>query len=346
MIDTFDSKSRIHDKTIIGPAAWTVASIGGKREVTLALTQPQIAAIAAILEKNRHLPLEQFTKENCFSAELRPFLERVRHEIMDGTGVVVVSGVTRETFPEHEFERIFWLFGIHFGTPAVQSRAKDRIGHVRHEVDNPKNRGYMSTRELGFHSDAFEILGLMCVEGASAGGETQIVSGLSIHNELLKTQPHVLPALYAGYPYATAESADTETPVTSYTVPVFSSVGETMSTMCIGAYMRAAARKLDVPFPEELNEALAAFYAMCSRKDLMLEFMLEPGEMLFLNNFTTLHSRTEFSNSAERQRHLLRLWLNVENGRPVVPALLARGADYERMCLHPQRDAALSGVMK
>ena len=52
--------------------------------------------------------------------------------------------------------------------------------------------------------------------------------------------------------------------------------------------------------------------------------MLEPGEIIFCNNFSVLHARTEFRNSAEKTRLLARLWLNTPGGRPVVPELLER----------------------
>jgi hypothetical protein len=36
---------------------------------------------------------------------------------------------------------------------------------------------------------------------------------------------------------------------------------------------------------------------------------LKPGDMLFWNNLALLHSRSGFTDSPERRRHLLRLWL-------------------------------------
>ncbi|MDA3136844.1 TauD/TfdA family dioxygenase [Pseudomonas syringae] len=226
----------------------------------------------------------------------------------------------------------------YLGRPVVQSTQGDRIGHVRHEATNPKNRGYQSNRELGFHSDAFEIIGLMCLSGAASGGTSQIVSGLAVHNQLLSENPALLSELYNGYPYATAERAQSCQPVTNYRIPVFSKVGSTLSSMCVGNYMRAAASTLNQPFPEKLDKALKAFYQICNRKAFQLEFMLEPGEILFLNNFITLHSRTEFQDSTTQKRHLLRLWLDVPNGRPVIPELKARGIDYENLYLETSKN--------
>jgi len=59
--------------------------------------------------------------------------------------------------------------------------------------------------------------------------------------------------------------------------------------------------------------------------------MLEPGEMVLWHNFTNLHSRTEFENDATHRRLLLRLWLDVPEGRPVAPVFHARADTYKRV---------------
>ena len=43
--------------------------------------------------------------------------------------------------------------------------------------------------------------------------------------------------------------------------------------------------------------------------------------MLFLNNWVTLHRRSEFQDDEdpELRRHLLRIWLSVPNSRPLHP---------------------------
>lgn len=40
-----------------------------------------------------------------------------------------------------------------------------------------------------------------------------------------------------------------------------------------------------------------------------LSMKLKPGDMLFWNNLALLHSRAGFTDSPDRRRHLLRLWL-------------------------------------
>ena len=52
---------------------------------------------------------------------------------------------------------------------------------------------------------------------------------------------------------------------------------------------------------------------------------MEPGEGIFFNNCTMLHTRTAFEDHPDpaRKRHLLRLWLMLDGRRPLVPAVHA-----------------------
>jgi hypothetical protein len=82
-------------------------------------------------------------------------------------------------------------------------------------------------------------------------------------------------------------------------------------------------------------EALDYFDMIAERDDIGVEFMLEPGEMLLWHNFQMLHARQAYQDSPRHARHLLRLWLNVENDRPIVDEILERAKIYER--IHRER---------
>lgn len=312
------------------PSAWSGRELGGVDAIRYRLNESEIDAFESIVIRTRANAPQLATREDFDHPALNGLYAELRSRIMDGRGAVVIGGLSPARFTAEEFERIFWGIGTHLGVAAVQSTAGDRIGHVRVE-DNPKNRGYLSSRELGFHSDAFELMGLMCVQQAASGGLTRLASGLAVHNAMLEERPDLLPSLYEGYYYATAEAAGAQRPVTPYKIPVFSSVGGKLSCMCLKAYMSAAAKRLDTELPPDLDEALRLFLAIAERDDIKLEFMLHSGEILLCNNFTIVHARTPFENSETLKRHMLRLWLKVPNGRPVVRPLLERGVEYERI---------------
>jgi hypothetical protein len=161
---------------------------------------------------------------------------------------------------------------------------------------------------------------------AESGGLTRLASSLAIHNAILKDRPDLLRALYRGFHYATeaANEVISRTPV-----PVFSCRQGQVSCMYLGALIRKAAELINTPLPADLDEAMELFETTAEK--LSVEFMLEPGEMLVCDNFSTLHSRTSFTDSEERKRYLLRLWLSAPDGRPVDPAVAERGEYYDRL---------------
>lgn len=305
------------------PSAWTASSFAGKSDLTLRLGDRRLDAIDRLLRETRHLRPQQVTRAQFSDPALTPFLAEVFDIIMNGRGIVVVAGVTHERYSEEEFERIFWGFGTHFGHAVVQSPDGDRLGHVRFTPvgpDNPAQRAYRGNDELVMHVDSQELVGLMCVQKAKAGGASNFVSSIAVHNELLARHADLLPPLYEGYFLATNEAMHTDNPLTDFKVPVFCYVDGRVSCALKGTGIRRAG-KLSGGLPGRLEEAMDAMQAITSREDMRLNFTLDAGEMALWNNFTVLHARTAFEDYDEpaRKRHLLRLWLDIENGRPVIP---------------------------
>jgi hypothetical protein len=69
---------------------------------------------------------------------------------------------------------------------------------------------------------------------------------------------------------------------------------------------------------------------LCARDDLIARFVLEPGEMVFWHNFVVMHSRTSFHDADGHRRLLLRLWLNVPEGRPMDEEIKMRARIIDR----------------
>jgi hypothetical protein len=54
-------------------------------------------------------------------------------------------------------------------------------------------------------------------------------------------------------------------------------------------------------------------------EECAVDISFAPGDIQFLNNFVTLHTRREYQDwpEADKKRHLLRVWLRDEGGRPI-----------------------------
>ena len=337
------TRTPVYNETIEHPAAWTRASVPTKESFVLELSPEHLDAIDDLLERTRHRAPQDVTRSDFSSPIVDEFLANVRNEILRGSGTVIIRGITPERYSPEDFERIYWGFGTHWGEATIQSVSGDRLAHVKHYKDNPHARGYRSADELAPHTDSFEIVGLMCAQRAETGGHSRLVSTLAIHNEIAKTRPDLLEPLYRGVPNSVLEAKNTPDAVTKFNIPVFSNVDEHVSCLYSRMFIEAAVVETGVPLPDDFLEAATYFEQLAHDDRFRLEFMIEPGEMVVWNNFVILHSRTKFEDSADRERDLLRLWLNVENGRPVTPELFTWARIYEE--LFRQRIAAAAGAL-
>jgi len=319
-------------REIIDPEwAWTSQTLKGKESLIYQLSDAQLAGFDMLLESSRHLAPHDITRADFDHPAVTPMLDKLRTLLYDGRGISIVRGISRERYDEEDCERIFWGIGTHLGVGAIQSASGERMGHVRQEKVNPHNRGFRANVELRPHTDSYALVGLMCLEAAASGGASQVVSTLAMHNEFLKHKPELLEPLYRGYPTAIYEARHWENPVTDFNIPILSCVDGKISCLYTPLYVREASEQMGTPVPEDLAAALAYLQELAAREELRLEFMLEPGEMMLWNNYVLLHSRSAFENSATQNRHLLRLWLNAPECRPVLPELHTWGIMYKKL---------------
>jgi alpha-ketoglutarate-dependent taurine dioxygenase len=72
-----------------------------------------------------------------------------------------------------------------------------------------------------------------------------------------------------------------------------------------------AVEKAGEAWPPGGPEAIAFFREVANREGVYLDMAIEPGDIQFLNNRTTIHGRTDYEEwpEPERQRIMFRLWL-------------------------------------
>lgn len=310
-------------ETITHPAAWTSVSLGVDPKASLRyVLQPRhFAAIDALLKKVARVDMQAIRREDVDTGVFAEVARDVMAILTDGAGMVVVQGITRERYSEAAFGKIFWSMGTLMGSAAMQNATGDRITHVTQDKNHPTERGYRGSGELSPHTDAYAILGLMCVQRAESGGVSQAASALAIHNEILRTRPELLEALYRGTRYASMDARGTPVPPTAVDIPLFSNVDGQLSCFFSRQNSSEAVRQLGQPMDPAFSEACDHFERLSRDERFRIEFMLDPGEIMWVNNYVLLHARTEFTDSENHKRDLLRLWLNNARMRAVIPEM-------------------------
>jgi hypothetical protein len=281
-----------------------------------------------------------------FGADLFPLprlagvLDGILEEVENGRGLALLRGIPRDRYTEEECELLYWGLCAHLGRPVSQNARGHLLGHVRDEgrvIADPGVRLYQTNRRMDFHTDMLpvDLLGLFCLRTAKSGGESRVVSALTVHNVLNEERPDLLAALYGRFHIEwRGEEPAGERPW--FTIPMFSARdGKVTSRICNRTYFESAARFGDEYRPSDLQrEALDAAQEIANRPALMLAMDFQEGDIQLLNNHMTLHARTAYEDHDDpaRQRHLLRMWIAVPDARrrPLSDALVDRYRWVER----------------
>ena len=269
---------------------------------------------------------------SAISARLASRLGDVADELANGRGYALLRAERPELDPGR-LRAMFWLVGNALGRPISQNargqvltQVIDRFAGQPRGVDT---RGYESNDELRFHTDGGDVIGLACVRQAPAGGCNGLVSMLAIYNEFRERQPEHLETLLRGFPiYMRKEAGDTASTrslgkVQERRMPVFAWEQEHASAWLNFRLTELAAEVSGNAFSPAEQAALEAFEEIAERPDMKLSFQMEPGDMLWINNFAVMHRRDAYEDDPDpaKQRMLFRMWLNLHLAPPIAPAL-------------------------
>jgi hypothetical protein len=305
------------------PSAWKVSDLDGKAGISEPLGDEHVAAFDIALRQVRAngITVENITRTDFPLDSIAGSVARWENEIQEGRGILVLTGFPADRYSKEECGIIFYGLGAHFGEAQSQSLLGDRLGHV---VDvggkDTRERAYRNSAELALHTDASDIVGMMSLVKAMHGGVSGFCSGPAVYTHILENQPDLLDTLFEGYFYHLfGEQEPGKSPITDKKIPVFSQSEGYLSVSFLRSYIELAFEELEQEKSELETRALDSFDEIAHSPAFRLDFMMEPGDMAFFNNYTVLHTRTEFNDDEDpqRKRHLLRLWLRAWNPRPL-----------------------------
>jgi hypothetical protein len=284
------------------------------RAVSGELTQTTAAGVLTADEPTRRDAMCAMPRTAAFASEIWDRLYR-------GLGFVVLEGFPVDATEPDALLGAYWLLGLFLGRPVSQSRKGDAIGRVQDsgsDISNPHQRGYESSAALPFHVDRTDVVGLLCIRPAAAGGLSRLVSARAVHDVLLTENPPLAAELYQPLPHdRRGEQAAGQPPWSQ--IPVFSQVGGSFAARYVRRFIEGSQRHEQAPrLTAGQQAALDAVDEILDRPGMSLDMDLRPGEVQLINNFTILHARTAFTDSRDAPRLLLRLWLAAA-GSPELP---------------------------
>lgn len=274
-----------------------------------------------------------------------PRIAEWTREINYGRGFVLVKGIPARKLTKAQVGACFWGIGTYMGSPVSQNSYGEMLGDVYNEgvkMGTGRVRGYRTNQHLMFHTDRCDMVGLLCHRPAKSGGMSSLVSSTAIYNEIAKNHPEYLEPLYNGYLHVNVEEGGD---LSTFRVPVYNVHNGVVSCRILRNTIESARTMGYAKYSQLESDAIAYMDSLANREDMKIDMMLDAGDMQFINNYTTLHSRTEFEDFEDpaEKRHMVRLWLNAYGKRRDVDWNVFN--DYNGVPKTLERKAGVPGIV-
>ena len=314
-----NSSQMLTDK-VSDERTWQASTVDDTAAWYYSLSEDCLSSFETIICDARHQsgPITAISRPAALSNGCGECLQPALDALNSGRGFAIIEGVPVEQYEVEEALSMYWLLGQFLGNPMEQNIGGTLLYDVRDTGQNVAQgaRFSVTNAESSFHNDnSFgellpDLVGLLCLHTAKSGGQSQLVSGYALHNELLENHPNVLETLYQLFCFDRRGQFKVGESSTSQ-FPIFQWSGDELTLRYLHYYIQVGHERAGKKLTTDQRKALEVVEELLSRADFRVEFNLQPGQMLFTNNRWILHNRTAFEDYSdpERRRHYVRLWL-------------------------------------
>jgi len=305
--------------TAADPRAWTAATVDAPQRWHHPLDRELLANLRAVVAVQ---PSERPVTDIRLNADQREAwnesLAAALRDLEAGRGFVILDRLPLDRLSQREAVALYWLIGQLLGEPFEQNVQGTLLYDVRDTGQDVSAgaRFSVTSYESSFHTDnsfgdsILDYVGLLCLKGAKSGGISQNVSGYAAVDVLKREHSDVLEILLQPlHVDRRGGFHEGESPTVLRQVVAWE--GPELILRYLRYWIEAGHEKVGEPLTADQRRALDVLDAVLQRPELRVEFVLEPGQMYFINNRWILHNRTAFVDytELERRRHLVRLWL-------------------------------------
>lgn len=324
-------------RPIVGDCVWRGQEMAGSRRWIREVPPEALAELDEALAsvRRRGLAWHELTASDFPLPQTAALLADVADELEHGCGMAQLRGLPVARYSEDELRALWFGLGANLGRPLRQNRSGELMRAIRDEgADVGQRYGQveaqgapflssyartLSNGALRFHTDRCDVVGLLCVRQAQAGGVSKLASAPAVHNAMLERRPELAAALYEDvWRSRLGEEAGGE--ALAYPLPVFGQRDGRFTSHYSLTYIEAAQMMPGVPkLSAAQREAIDLLMALA--EELSFEMRFAPGDVQLLNNHVIYHGRTPFQDDAAEAggRLLLRLWLAMPNSRALPP---------------------------
>ncbi len=219
---------------------------------------------------------------------------------------------------KHQITVALWNLFTCFTVPINQFRSGFMLHRIEKSSDSPPPRCSfsMSSKSADLHTDGTYIhkvtpryLGLICIAQAKTGGQSILVDGRKIYEQLKSGYPEELNNLSREYHFYSDNQLKGEKTIKRNILTNHNSkIQFNYHRNNINLGYELTGETLD----RDAESSINTLDKLLAQKEYQYMFRLNQGEMLVHNNHFILHGRKSFEDGAEKEskRLLIRLWGN------------------------------------
>ena len=308
------------DHVVDGKKAWMRADIR-RDDWFFPRSADCLAELRAILVELRAHPrsVEQIDPAHFEIPACRKLMRSVQAALDDGVRFAVVDRLPMDEISDTEAKALYWILSSLLARP-VQQKLTGTLVYDVHDTGKKATPGSgvrpdQTNMDQFFHNDNSynttqpEYVALLCMRPAKTGGVSQVISFYTLHNELLRAHKEVIPRLYQPFWFdRQKEYLPGEPEVLS--APIFSYDGRLK--VRLGLFQaKSGCTLMNETMDEPAVTAIDTLRKIFTDEAVRFDFVMERGQIQFVNNLELCHRRTTFEDYAEPQnkRLMIRLWL-------------------------------------
>ena len=314
------------------PAAWHGTQMLADPDWIVEFTQEQIdqLQVATTTVADTQTRWQDVEQADLPMPAWQGLMDNLRTELEGGRGFAMLRSVPVADLSIDTARWMLWAIGQHLGDPEPQDAAGNLIHDIRdtgNDLRSDNIRAYQTNLPINYHNDGADAFMLLCHRSAGVGGRSKLVSAIGVFNTILERRPDLAVVLQEPFDFDARGQQRPGSPPFQR-VPIYSWFAEHLNVLYKREYIDLAQRFPDEPDLSPVQiEALDLMDEVC--EEMSFEFEMQPGDIIVANNYDILHARSGFeSQSGEQERHMLRLWLSLPNGRPLPPVF----ADTREFC--------------
>lgn len=311
---------------LISPLVWEGKEVENRSDWIYRLDDAQLDEVDAALKSFKALnqPLGSIDQSTFPLPTLHSTLRILSKDIHSGRGFFVLRGLRVDIYSREDNIIIYAGVSSHIGS--IRGRQQDTrlqdgkspvISHIKDissTVDGAQIGAPSNTADKQvFHTDAGDIISLLCLSPAAEGGQSYLSSSWNVYNILAKERPDLIHTLSQDWPvdgFNNPNKPYTLRPLL-YHQPPTATTPERVLIQYARRYFTgflAQPRSTDIPpITEAQAEALDTLHFLAEKHSASLDF--QKGDVQYVNNLSIFHARNGFRDEPGKERHLLRLWL-------------------------------------